>query len=168
MKNNLTSLYLFLLILFCGCRSFQNKTSQQKDVIVYRVFDSLEDILCKKMARSHCKDSLGILIEPAGDFSWHLDKAKEGVYVYNIYVYEMSHSAYSSSMLYESNRQMQICGHLYPIYFVHFDDVFRQDGKFRNLPYSHGYLSLNIDIAVLPFLVVDMAKKKVLQDTDPN
>ena len=159
-RISLNKLLLAIMLVMSVNVSAQTKYSEQ--VIVYSVFDSLEGLLCNRIDSLN-KDSVYILIEPAGDFRYiRGDGLKSNNYLYNIGIY-YKHAYPTDSIFNVSNRKMNICGRLYPIYFQRFDDVFT--GKDKNTTFNNFEISGRVDIYQRPRYVVDMENKKVILAT---
>ena len=137
----------------------------QKDVgkknteVVYRVFSELERLLCKHITGAG-DTGVCIVIEPMGDFSSPKDS------VNNKYVYRISlrfSSSYKKDSIFKiTNRKMEVCNKLFPVYLARIDDVFCVPDDEVNVPYRHGRLRESMDIYYLGCCIVDMSKKKIL------
>ena len=136
----------------------QKDMGKKNTEVVYRVFSELEQLLCKHIT-STGDTGVCIIIEPIGDFSSPKDS------VDNKYVYRISlrfSSSYKKDSIFKiTNRKMEICNKLYPVYLARIDDVFCVSHDEVNVPYRHGRLMEAIDIYYLGDCIVDMSKKKI-------
>lgn len=123
--------------------------------IVYRVFDNLENLLCKYINTVDNSKQVGIVIN-AFDFEYF----NKGENVYELGV-EIIDSSYTDSIFRRSNRVMSICGKVYPVYFLKIDNVFLLKEWERNLIYDDSSLRKNL-LYYIPKVRVDMGKKKIL------
>ena len=171
--NRLTTLLIILILVISGCISFKKHkkdSANTHNVIVYRVFDSLEQELCGKInyVKVHYNipdDSIYVRLEPAGDFTnapnvyWH----KEGLYIYLVGLF-YEHYYPKDSIFEISNRKMEICGKLYPVYFTRIDDIFCSSNKLKNYKFQTAY-RLQYDLSATGYYEVDMINKKILHST---
>ena len=131
-------------------------------IIVYRVFDSLEQSLCADINKlKEKKDSVCILIEPFGDFTFSETRNKKGRYIYRVRLF-YEHYYPRDSILEISNRKINLCGKLYPVYFPRIDDVFCKSDKTKNAIFWDNVLQENWDLYSTNYYIVDMANKTIL------
>ncbi len=137
--------------------------ANRNNVIVYKVFDSLEMLLCKKIELLGDNDSVFIMIEPAGDFRSRLfqDQQKEDRYIYNLSIFK-KYQYKRDSIFNISNRKIEICGKLYGVFFLRVDDVFRSTEKNRNKAYADNIFTESMDLYNHSYYKVDMMRKKVI------
>ena len=152
--------FLLVLLFFAvlGCKTVK-KNNRNNGIIVYRLFDSLENIICKDINELKNKDSTCIVIEPLGDFRYTENWKKDGRYIYKIRLfYEHSHP--KDSIFNVSNRKMEICGKLYPVYINCIDDVFCEPYERKND--KNILMFRNSDLYSIGYYEVDMFRRKIL------
>ncbi len=157
---------LSILVLILGIHT--TVVGQQSGVcpepIIYRVFDSLEQHLCKQMNRLRADgyDSVYVVIGPA------INESKQS----SIFRYEVSLQEYTkadllynasiaSCIISKSNRYLSICGKLCPVYFRWIDQLFVLENP--NEPYGG---KKNRGLPVIPIMPkgprdVDFANKVI-------
>lgn len=171
--RNPNKVILFVLLFFSLSACVSPKSTHSSRVIVYNVFDSLENLLCKRIEAMH-SDSIYMMIAPAGDFRtgpiYTIDSCGERkeykplYFIYTISIYN-SHQDPTDSIFKISNRKMSICGKLYPVYVLRYDDVFRESIEKKNKPFGNNPRNEPIDLYARGEYIVDMSKKIVLQST---
>ncbi len=150
------------IVLFCiffsSCKSSRHKNvNSVSNNIVYTVFDSLEAILYNDIVHHPDNDSLCIRIEPRGNFTFAEDPETIGRHIYLIGIYYRHDQ---DSIFHLSNRKLQICNRLYPVYFTRIDDIFCIPKKKKNVTSS--IRGERWDLYSTGYVEVDMLQHKVL------
>ncbi len=162
-RSSIISIYISLALIFTSCLTNRHKSHSfsSNNRIVYHVFDSLEQILCKSIEdikRRHngnCS-SICVTISPSGNYL--KPYSDQGIYKYSINVfYALPISR--KPILDAADRYIQICDNAYPVYFYSLDDIFGLPDSMKNLKSDIPHLS---DYSSDLYLEVNMSTKKVL------
>ena len=156
-KHTSHILLAIISIFFFGCSSIPKLNN--KHIIIYRVFDSLENYLVNDIQKNAPNKPLGVVVDP---ICKNCQSGFEGRYhtgnLYSIAIVYNFDSSYDKQILKKTNRYFQIGSRLYPVYIMWVDDMFLSSpSSLRN--YSSKY-EVPYPIQTLhDFIFVDMALK---------
>ncbi len=159
---------LFIVIFLYSCSVFKCKknnrsTADDSSIIVYRVFDSLENMLCKDLNEGNWRNAdspIFIILDP-------LKTELASTYNSSRHIFRLAiaqWAGYREDRIAKiSNRKIFICGKLYPVYILNVDDMFVTTEWGRTYKSDHYSHSGNWDYYRRRNYLVDMERKQILQ-----
>lgn len=109
---------LSLIFCLCECRVPTHKTHAEDNVIVYHVFDSIENVICNRLKDTPEDPVIAVMIRQLPYFEYNATRGR----CYSISLLRQ-HKKYTTNMIKITNRKIDLCGKLYQVFLPMIDDI---------------------------------------------
>jgi len=142
---------VFATLVFTSCITRRTVVyNKSEDIVEYKAFDTLEQFLCRWVKDiSKVDDNIYVVIKPH-----HTDKDQSCLFRIYVRGYTLhSRMELIQNVVRKSNRQIRICGKLYPVIFLPIDQFFTEGDNCDN--------TLLYPPPLSEFIIVDMNDKSI-------